>query len=96
MVDNCTYYLLQVWSETKSKEFWDCAIFARDKNDDKGVARFIESTPRLSWMSDKKFTSIWAYLVEQKRLGRLLFSMTEENKTLKDDLFRKEPPSSSR
>lgn len=91
-----TYYCLQVWSETKQREFWDCSIWKRAPDAKKGTAQYVESTPRLSWMEGKEFKDVWAYLVEQKRLGRLLFSMTEENKTLKDDLFRKEPPSSSR
>jgi hypothetical protein len=92
MVVKETYYCLQVWSETKQREFWDICIWRRRPDEKKGVAHYVESTPRLSWMEGKPFAEVWAYLVEQKKLGRLLFSMTEENNTLKDDLF----PSSSR
>ena len=87
-----TYYALQVFN----KDRWDIAIFKRTQDAEKGTAQYVESTPRLSWMADKPFAQVWAYLVEQKRLGRLLFSMTEENKSLKDDLFRKQPPASLR
>lgn len=87
-----TYYLLQVWSDKKQREFWDCAVFKRGPGEEKGVAHYVESTPRLSWMEGKPFKDVWAYLVEQKKLGRLLFSMTEENSRLMKDLL----PSSSR
>ena len=87
-----TYYLLQVWSETKQREFWDICIWKRGTNEEKGVAHYVESTPRLSWMEGKPFKDVWSYLVEQKKLGRLLFSMTEENSRLMKDML----PSSSR
>jgi|WetSurMetagenome_2_1015567.scaffolds.fasta_scaffold00674_47 hypothetical protein len=89
MASEDTYYLLQVWSETKQREFWDCAVFKRSPDEKKGVAHYVESTPRLSWMKNKLFVDIWGYLVEQRRLGKFEFSMTEENKSLKDDLFPK-------
>lgn len=91
MASEDTYFLLQVWSDKKTREFWDCAVYKRTPDAEKGSAQFVESTPRLSWMEGKPFKEVWAYLVEQKKLGRLLFSMTEENKTIKSDLF----PSSS-
>jgi hypothetical protein len=78
-----TYYALQIYGNDK----WDIAIFKRTPDAEKGSAQYVESTPRLSWMKDKPFGDVWAYLVEQKKLGKLMFSMTEENKTLKTDLF---------
>jgi hypothetical protein len=86
MASEDTYYALQVWSETKQREFWDIAIFKRSPDEKKGVAHYVESTPRLSWMEGKPFADVWAYLVEQKKLGRLLFSITEENSRLMNDL----------
>ena len=91
MASEDVYFAMQVWSETKQREFWDICIWKRAPDEEKGVAHYVESTPRLSWMKDKPFKEVWAYLVAQKKLGRLLFSMTEENKTLRDDLFSRPP-----
>jgi hypothetical protein len=96
MASEDTYFCLQVWSDKKPRDFWDVCIWKRAPDAKKGTAQFVESTPRLSWMEGKPFAEVWAYLVEQKKLGRLLFSMTEENKSLSDDLFRGNRPSSSR
>jgi hypothetical protein len=92
MNDGDTYHLLQVWSETKQREFWDCAVFKRGKDEKEGVAHFIESTPGLSWMEGKPFDEVWYYLVKQRKSGKLLFSITEESGSVRRDLF----PSSSR
>jgi hypothetical protein len=92
MASEDTYYAMQVFGDGK----WDIAIFKRATDAEKGTAQYVESTPRLKWMADKPFGEIWAYLVEQRRLKKLGFSMTEENKTLKDDLKGLTRPSSSR
>lgn len=91
MDDDKEYWLLQVWSDRAKYEFWDCSVWARRRGDAKGVASFVDATPRLSWMSDKTLAEAWEYLQEQKRLGRLQFSMTQENERLYNDLFTRPP-----
>ena len=95
MTDNVEYWLLQIWSDKRSG-FWDCAIYKRKKSDEKGVATFIDATPRLMWMSDKSLREVWAHLMKLKRLGRLEFSFTQENERLMSDLIKRESPSSWR
>jgi hypothetical protein len=86
-------WCLQVWSD-KPRGFWDAAFWLRGPGDKKGVASFIDATPRLSWMAGKKLADVWAYLLEHKRLGRLEFSFTQENDRLLQDLLRV-PPSAT-
>jgi hypothetical protein len=99
-MDEMEVWFMQVWSEKKTREFWDCACYARKPGDEKGVATFLDATPRLQWMSGKPLKEVWAYLLEQKALGRLLFSFTKENERLMNDLLsnprrldRRSPPS---
>jgi hypothetical protein len=89
MDNDVEFWCLQVWSEKKTNEFWDVSFWMRKPGDEKGVATFLEATPRLNWMSEKALKEVWAYLQEQKRLGRLLFSFTKENERLMGDLLQK-------
>jgi hypothetical protein len=87
MDEDAEMWAMQVWSDKKEREFWDICFWARKPGDAKGVATFLDATPRLSWMSNKTLAEVWFYLLEQKKLKRLDFSFTQENKTLMADLL---------
>jgi len=87
MDDDDEVWLLQVFNDGARRDFWDCSMWLRKPGDGKGVATFLDATPRLMWMSDKTLVEVWGYLVEQKRLGRLDFTFTHENERLMSDLL---------
>ena len=91
MSDDVTFYAMQVWGNRPGREFWDIAFWERKAGDEKGVASFMDATPRLKWMENKSFKDVWAYLVERRKAGALEFSMIEQNRTLMGDLLIRPP-----
>jgi hypothetical protein len=87
MVDDDEVWFMQVFNDSSKKAFWDCACWLRKPTDEKGVATFLDATPRLMWMSGKTLKEVWAYLTEMKKLKRLDFTFTKENERLLADLL---------
>lgn len=90
-MDNGEVWFMQVFNDGTKRAFWDCSCWLRKPGDEKGVATFLDATPRLMWMSDKSLKEVWAYLVEQKKAGRLDFTFTQENERLLSDLLSPPP-----